>query len=274
MRSIGTVRSPPRLGLERQEVVQRRHDFLALEPEPPDGERPVPIDRIDHITLAQPFEAFDEAGLFYRSLLDLEGAAAAELAAPHGLVRSRALASADRRARIGSTCRRWRARSAARPSCSTWRSPAATRSPPRGRCASAGRRSSRSRTTTTTTSPPATRSMRGCSTPCASSASCTTAAPTASSCTSTAPTSRAGSSSRCSSGAGATTATAPPTRRADGGAAARHHRARRSALVTTIARRARSREPAARPGCARSAGAACGSGSSRPRRAGASPHRP
>ena len=32
----------------------------------------VPIERIDHITLAQPFEAFDEAGLFYRSVLDLQ----------------------------------------------------------------------------------------------------------------------------------------------------------------------------------------------------------
>jgi 4-hydroxyphenylpyruvate dioxygenase len=65
-------------------------DFVALEPEPGDG---VPIDRIDHITLAQPFEAFDEAGLFYRSVLDLQPAASAELAAPGGLVRSRALAN-------------------------------------------------------------------------------------------------------------------------------------------------------------------------------------
>jgi 3-dehydroshikimate dehydratase len=66
------------------------HDFVALEPEPGNG---VPIDRIDHITLAQPFEAFDEAGLFYRSVLDLQPAASAEIAAPGGLVRSRALAN-------------------------------------------------------------------------------------------------------------------------------------------------------------------------------------
>jgi 4-hydroxyphenylpyruvate dioxygenase len=72
-------------------------DFLALESEPGDG---VPIDRIDHITLAQPFEAFDEAALFYRSVLDLVPGASAELAAPGGLVRSRALASADGRVRI------------------------------------------------------------------------------------------------------------------------------------------------------------------------------
>ena len=72
-------------------------DFVALEPEPANG---VPVDRIDHITLAQPFDAFDEAGLFYRSVLDLRPAASAELAAPGGLVRSRALAGADGRVRI------------------------------------------------------------------------------------------------------------------------------------------------------------------------------
>jgi 3-dehydroshikimate dehydratase len=72
-------------------------DFLALNGSGEDG---VPIDRIDHITLAQPFEAFDEAVLFYRSVLELSPGASAELAAPHGLVRSRALADADRRVRI------------------------------------------------------------------------------------------------------------------------------------------------------------------------------
>jgi 4-hydroxyphenylpyruvate dioxygenase len=72
-------------------------DFLALDGSGEDG---VPIDGIDHITLAQPFEAFDEAVLFYRSVLELSPGASAELAAPHGLVRSRALADADRRVRI------------------------------------------------------------------------------------------------------------------------------------------------------------------------------
>jgi 3-dehydroshikimate dehydratase len=72
-------------------------DFIAIETDDADG---VPIERIDHITLAQPFEAFDEAGLFYRSLLDLRPGASAELAAPHGLVRSRALASTDGQVRI------------------------------------------------------------------------------------------------------------------------------------------------------------------------------
>ena len=55
----------------------------------------MPIERIDHITLAQPFEAFDEAGLFYRSVLNLQPSDAAELAAPDGLVRSRAYTSGD-----------------------------------------------------------------------------------------------------------------------------------------------------------------------------------
>ncbi|MDA0184794.1 TIM barrel protein [Solirubrobacter phytolaccae] len=67
-------------------------DFLPTGEPATDG---VPIERIDHITLAQPFEAFDEAGLFYRSVLDLEPSESAELAAPDGLVRSRAYAGGD-----------------------------------------------------------------------------------------------------------------------------------------------------------------------------------
>ncbi|MBE2315914.1 sugar phosphate isomerase/epimerase and 4-hydroxyphenylpyruvate domain-containing protein [Solirubrobacter sp. CPCC 204708] len=67
-------------------------DFLPTGEAESDG---VPIERIDHITLAQPFEAFDEAGLFYRSVLALEPSASAELAAPDGLVRSRAYAAGD-----------------------------------------------------------------------------------------------------------------------------------------------------------------------------------
>ena len=65
-------------------------DFLATGE---DGGEPVPIERIDHITLAQPFEAFDEAGLFYRGVLGLEPGDRVELAAPDGLLRSRALAA-------------------------------------------------------------------------------------------------------------------------------------------------------------------------------------
>jgi len=75
-------------------------DFLTVAPAPSNGASPVPIDRIDHIALAQPFEAFDEAGLFYHSVLGMQPHQSVELAAPDGLVRSRALAGADGRVRI------------------------------------------------------------------------------------------------------------------------------------------------------------------------------
>ena len=74
-------------------------DFLRTGESDPGAER-VPIERIDHITLAQPFEAFDEAGLFYRAVLDLQPSASQELAAPDGLVRSRAVASRDGGVRV------------------------------------------------------------------------------------------------------------------------------------------------------------------------------
>jgi 4-hydroxyphenylpyruvate dioxygenase len=50
---------------------------------------------IDHVALSQPFDYFDEAALFYRSVLGLELEEGAELVAPDGLVRSRAARSAD-----------------------------------------------------------------------------------------------------------------------------------------------------------------------------------
>ena len=77
-----------------------RDDFLAVEAGAENGEPPVPIDRIDHITLAQPFEAFDEAALFYRSVLGMRPRQSVEVAAPDGLVRSRAMTGAGGRVRI------------------------------------------------------------------------------------------------------------------------------------------------------------------------------
>lgn len=56
--------------------------------------------RIDHVALAQPYDRFDEAVLFHRSVLELTPDAETEYAAPFGLIRSRALADADRRTRI------------------------------------------------------------------------------------------------------------------------------------------------------------------------------
>ncbi|GAA0546328.1 bifunctional sugar phosphate isomerase/epimerase/4-hydroxyphenylpyruvate dioxygenase family protein [Actinomadura livida] len=58
------------------------------------------ITAIDHLGLAQPFDAFDEATLFYRSLFGLAPEHDAELAAPFGLVRSRAVTDPRRRLRL------------------------------------------------------------------------------------------------------------------------------------------------------------------------------
>jgi 4-hydroxyphenylpyruvate dioxygenase len=68
-------------------------DFLTAGP--PGTGVPAEIAGIDHVALSQPFDYFDEAALFYRSVLGLELQAGHELAAPEGLVRSRAARSAD-----------------------------------------------------------------------------------------------------------------------------------------------------------------------------------
>ncbi|QYN18032.1 bifunctional sugar phosphate isomerase/epimerase/4-hydroxyphenylpyruvate dioxygenase family protein [Amycolatopsis sp. DSM 110486] len=44
---------------------------------------------VDHVSLTQPFDHFDEAALFYRAVLGLEPDPVTEFAAPFGLVRSR-----------------------------------------------------------------------------------------------------------------------------------------------------------------------------------------
>ncbi len=72
-------------------------DFL------PTGAQPGPgagITGIDHVGLTQPFDAFDEAGLFYRAVLGLEPQEVTELAAPFGLVRTRAVTGPDRAVRL------------------------------------------------------------------------------------------------------------------------------------------------------------------------------
>jgi 4-hydroxyphenylpyruvate dioxygenase len=72
-------------------------DFL------PTGERPGPgagITGVDHVGLTQPFDSFDEAGLFYRAVLGLETQEVTELAAPFGLVRTRAVTGPDRTVRL------------------------------------------------------------------------------------------------------------------------------------------------------------------------------
>ncbi|MGX1881682.1 bifunctional sugar phosphate isomerase/epimerase/4-hydroxyphenylpyruvate dioxygenase family protein [Streptomyces sp. NPDC055287] len=62
-----------------------REDFDALTP--PGGH----ISRIDHVALSHPWDQFDEAALFYRSVLGLRPQESAEVADPYGLLRSRAM---------------------------------------------------------------------------------------------------------------------------------------------------------------------------------------
>jgi 4-hydroxyphenylpyruvate dioxygenase len=52
------------------------------------------LTRIDHIELSQPFGHFDEAALFYRSVLGLRRLDQQELAAPYGLLRASSLSNA------------------------------------------------------------------------------------------------------------------------------------------------------------------------------------
>jgi 4-hydroxyphenylpyruvate dioxygenase len=58
------------------------------------------ITHVDHVALTQPFDHFDEAALFYRSVLGLETQHSSEVAAPFGLVRNRAVADQGRTVRI------------------------------------------------------------------------------------------------------------------------------------------------------------------------------
>ena len=74
-----------------------RADF----PDDPAAEAPgTGISHTDHVALTQPFDRFDEATLFYRSILGLAPQHSSEIAAPFGLVRNRAMADADRTVRI------------------------------------------------------------------------------------------------------------------------------------------------------------------------------
>jgi 4-hydroxyphenylpyruvate dioxygenase len=73
---------------------------------PADGEAapaegPITVSHIDHVALTQPFDNFDEAALFYRSLLGLSTQHASEVAAPFGLVRNRTVADPQRTLRLG-----------------------------------------------------------------------------------------------------------------------------------------------------------------------------
>lgn len=58
------------------------------------------ITHIDHVALTQPWQHFDEAALFYRSVLGLRPHESLELADPYGLLRSRAMSSPDGAVRL------------------------------------------------------------------------------------------------------------------------------------------------------------------------------
>jgi 4-hydroxyphenylpyruvate dioxygenase len=63
------------------------------------GDRPL-LTAVDHVALSQPSDYFDEATLFYRSLLGMRPQASQEVASPYGLVRSRAVRSAGHGVRL------------------------------------------------------------------------------------------------------------------------------------------------------------------------------
>lgn len=72
-------------------------------PEFEGGEQPDPeplLTGIDHVNLAHPWQSFDEAVLFYTSVLRLGGGLAQEVAAPTGLVRSHVMCSHDGAVRL------------------------------------------------------------------------------------------------------------------------------------------------------------------------------
>jgi 4-hydroxyphenylpyruvate dioxygenase len=60
----------------------------------------VGLTHIDHVALTQPFDSFDEAALFYRSVLGLEPQGLIEFAAPIGMLRSRAMKNESGTVRI------------------------------------------------------------------------------------------------------------------------------------------------------------------------------
>ena len=75
-------------------------DFVELDRT---GDEDCGIAGVDHIVLSQPFDYFDEAVLFYRSVLGLKPRSAQDVAAPHGLLSSRALEAGDGRLRLAIT---------------------------------------------------------------------------------------------------------------------------------------------------------------------------
>ena len=105
--------------------------------------------------LSQPFDYFDEAALFYRSLLGLEPHASQDIAGPDGLLRSRAVSDPTGRVRLALTVPRLAGEEHGRLAELQHVAFAPATRGAAARCASAACRCCRSPATTTTTSPPA-----------------------------------------------------------------------------------------------------------------------
>jgi 4-hydroxyphenylpyruvate dioxygenase len=75
-------------------------DFLPPADATPGG-TPLGITHIDHVALAQPFDHFDEAALFYRSVLGFQPQHSSEVAAPFGLIRNKTVTDRAGTVRIG-----------------------------------------------------------------------------------------------------------------------------------------------------------------------------
>ncbi|WP_405867396.1 bifunctional sugar phosphate isomerase/epimerase/4-hydroxyphenylpyruvate dioxygenase family protein [Streptomyces sp. NBC_00005] len=80
----------------RPELPDWRGDFEDVEHTEDDSG----VRRIDHLALVQPWHHFDEATLFHRSVLGLSAQESVDVADPYGLLRSRAVTSADGGIRI------------------------------------------------------------------------------------------------------------------------------------------------------------------------------
>lgn len=66
----------------------------------PAAASPLDTARVDHVNLAQPWADFDEAVLFYTSVLGLDAETGTEVAGPRGLVRSQVMRTADGAVRL------------------------------------------------------------------------------------------------------------------------------------------------------------------------------
>ena len=64
------------------------------------GPGPIGLTHVDHVAMTQPFDSFDEARQFYARVVGLQAQDLVEYAAPFGLLRGRAMRSADGAVRI------------------------------------------------------------------------------------------------------------------------------------------------------------------------------